>query len=239
MPGVGTLVNAIAIIAAGATGCLAGNKIPQKMQDTLMKANALAVLFLGVAGVIAKMLTISDGSLSTSGTMMMVISLALGAVVGELLDIEEKFNTFGEWLKVKTGNARDKNFVNAFVTASLTVCIGAMAVIGSIQDGMYGDHSILFAKAVMDFIIVLVMSASMGKGCAFSAIPVAVVQGCMTALARLLQPLMTDAAMTNLSLVGSVLIFAVGVNLLWGKKVRVANLLPALVVAVVMAYIHI
>ena len=89
MPGVGTLVNAIAIIAAGATGCLAGNKIPQKMQDTLMKANALAVLFLGVAGVIAKMLTISDGSLSTSGTMMMVISLALGAVVGELLDIEE------------------------------------------------------------------------------------------------------------------------------------------------------
>ena len=204
MPGVGTLVNAIAIIAAGATGCL-----------------------------------ISDGSLSTSGTMMMVISLALGAVVGELLDIEEKFNTFGEWLKVKTGNARDKNFVNAFVTASLTVCIGAMAVIGSIQDGMYGDHSILFAKAVMDFIIVLVMSASMGKGCAFSAIPVAVVQGCMTALARLLQPLMTDAAMTNLSLVGSVLIFAVGVNLLWGKKVRVANLLPALVVAVVMAYIHI
>ncbi len=239
MPGVGTLVNAIAIIAAGATGCLAGNKIPQKMQDTLMKANALAVLFLGVAGVIAKMLTISDGSLSTSGTMMMVISLALGAVVGELLDIEEKFNTFGEWLKVKTGNARDKNFVNAFVTASLTVCIGAMAVIGSIQDGMYGDHSILFAKAVMDFIIVLVMSASMGKGCAFSAIPVAVVQGCMMALARLLQPLMTDAAMTNLSLVGSVLIFAVGVNLLWGKKVRVANLLPALVVAVVMAYIHI
>ena len=239
MPGVGTLVNAIAIIAAGATGCLAGNKIPQKMQDTLMKANALAVLFLGVAGVIAKMLTISDGSLSTSGTMMMVISLALGAVVGELLDIEEKFKTFGEWLKVKTGNARDKNFVNAFVTASLTVCIGAMAVIGSIQDGMYGDHSILFAKAVMDFIIVLVMSASMGKGCAFSAIPVAVVQGCMTALARLLQPLMTDAAMTNLSLVGSVLIFAVGVNLLWGKKVRVANLLPALVVAVVMAYIHI
>lgn len=239
MPGVGTLVNAIAIIAAGATGCLAGNKIPQKMQDTLMKANALAVLFLGVAGVIAKMLTISDGSLSTSGTMMMVISLALGAVVGELLDIEEKFNTFGEWLKVKTGNARDKNFVNAFVTASLTVCIGAMAVIGSIQDGMYGDHSILFAKAVMDFIIVLVMSASMRKGCAFSAIPVAVVQGCMTALARLLQPLMTDAAMTNLSLVGSVLIFAVGVNLLWGKKVRVANLLPALVVAVVMAYIHI
>ena len=238
MPGMGTLVNAVAIVVAGVTGCLAGNRIPQKMQDTLMTANALAVLFLGVAGVMAKMLTISDGTLSTSGTMMMVISLAVGAVIGELLDIEEKFNMFGEWLKAKTGNARDKNFVNAFVTASLTVCIGAMAVIGSVQDGMYGDHSILFAKAVMDFIIILVMSASMGKGCAFSAIPVAAVQGCMTVLARLLQPLMTDAAMTNLSLVGSVLIFAVGVNLLWGKKVRVANLLPALIIAVVMAYIH-
>lgn len=204
---------------------------------TLMAANALAVLFLGIAGVMARMLAVSDKTLSDSGTMMMVISLALGAVIGELLDLEGKFERFGEWLKKKTGNARDQNFVNAFVTASLTVCIGAMAVIGSIQDGMYNDHSVLFAKAVMDFIIILVMSASLGRGCAFSAIPVAIIQGGITVLARLLKPIMTDAAMTNLSLVGSVLIFAVGVNLLWGKKIRVANLLPALIFAVAMAFL--
>ena len=97
----------------------------------------------------------------------------------------------------RTGNAKDQNFVNAFVTASLTVCIGAMAVIGSIQDGMYGDHSILISKALMDFIIILVMSASMGKGCAFSAVPVLLLQGGMTLLARVLQPFMTDAAMAS------------------------------------------
>lgn len=135
----------------------------------------------------------------------------------------------------RTGNAKDQNFVNAFVTASLTVCIGAMAVIGSIQDGMYGDHSILISKALMDFIIILVMSASMGKGCAFSAVPVLLLQGGMTLLARVLQPFMTDAAMASLSCVGSVLIFCVGVNLLFGKRIRVANLLPALLVAVAFA----
>lgn len=135
----------------------------------------------------------------------------------------------------RTGNAKDQNFVNAFVTASLTVCIGAMAVIGSIQDGMYGDHSILISKALMDFIIILVMSASMGKGCAFSAVPVLLLQGGMTLLARVLQPFMTDAAMASLSCVGSVLIFCVGVNLLLGKRIRVANLLPALLVAVAFA----
>ena len=114
----------------------------------------------------------------------------------------------------RTGNAKDQNFVNAFVTASLTVCIGAMAVIGS---------------------IILVMSASMGKGCAFSAVPVLLLQGGMTLLARVLQPFMTDAAMASLSCVGSVLIFCVGVNLLLGKRIRVANLLPALLVAVAFA----
>lgn len=140
-------------------------------------------------------------------------------------------------MKKKSGSAKDKNFVNAFVTASLTVCIGAMAVIGSIQDGMYGNHAVLVSKALMDFIIILVMSASMGKGCAFSAVPVAILQGSMTALARLIRPLMTDAAIANLSLVGSMLIFCVGVNLLWDRKIRLANLLPSLVIAAAFAFL--
>ena len=179
-----------------------------------MTANALAVLFLGIGGAMAGMLRLSGSSLSTHGTVMMVVSLAAGAVIGEIIDLEKQFTRFGEWLKKRTGNAKDQNFVNAFVTASLTVCIGAMAVIGSIQDGMYGDHSILISKALMDFIII---------------------QGGMTLLARVLQPFMTDTAMANLSCVGSVLIFCVGVNLLFGKRIRVANLLPALLVAVAFA----
>lgn len=112
-----------------------------------------------------------------------------------------------------------------------------MAVVGSIEDGMYANHSILFAKAIMDFVIVLVMASSMGKGTIFSAIPVFILQGCITLLARLMKPIMTDSAMANLSLVGSALIFCVGVNLFWGKKVRVENLLPTLVIAVIWAFL--
>ena len=201
-----------------------------------MMANAVAVLFIGIAGALQCMYVIAeDGRLGTTGTMMMIASLAIGALVGELIDLEGKIERFGVWLRDKTGNSRDKGFVNAFVTASLTVCVGAMAVVGSIEDGAVGDHSILFAKAVLDLIIIMVMSASMGKGCMFSAIPVGLFQGSVTALAVLIRPYITDAAMNNLSLVGSILIFCVGVNLFWGKKIRVANLLPSLVVAVVWA----
>lgn len=144
---------------------------------------------------------------------------------------------FGQWLKMKTGNAKDARFVDAFVTASLTVCIGAMAIVGSIQDVIKGDYSILAAKAVLDFIIIIVMTCSMGKGCIFSAIPVALLQGSITALSGLIKPLMTDAALSNLSMIGSVLIFCVGVNLVWGKKLRVANMLPAVVLAVAAAFL--
>ena len=137
----------------------------------------------------------------------------------------------------KTGNAKDKNFIDGFVTASLTVCIGAMAIVGAIEDGIQGDPSILLAKSVLDLIIIAVMTCSMGKGCVFSAIPVAILQGGVTCLAKLIQPIMTEAALANLSLVGSVMIFCVGVNLVWDKRIRVANLLPAIVLAVASAFL--
>jgi uncharacterized membrane protein YqgA involved in biofilm formation len=127
-------------------------------------------------------------------------------------------------------------FVDGFVTASLTVCIGAMAIVGAIQDGLTGDYATLLTKAILDCIIICVMTASMGKGCMFSAIPVALLQGFVTLLATQIAPLMTQAALGNLSLVGNVLIFCVGVNLLWGKKIKVANLLPAIVFAVLAAF---
>ncbi len=233
MPGFGTIINVVFIIAGGLAGVLLGNRLKEQTRETLLLANAVAVLFIGIAGAMQEMFVLAqDGRLETTGTMMMIASLAIGAVAGELLDLEGKVERFGEWLKARTGNADDAGFVHAFVTASLTVCIGAMAVVGSIEDGAAGDHSILVAKAVLDLIIVMVMAASMGKGCIFSAIPVGLFQGTITALAVLIRPFITDQAMGNLSLVGSVLIFCVGVNLFWGKKIRVANLLPALVVAV-------
>lgn len=213
MPGLGTIVNVIAIAAAGIIGCLAGERIAPRFQDTLMKATAIAVLFLGLGGTMAQMLTFKHGSFSTHGTMMLIGSLAIGGLIGEWLRIEDRFADFGEWLKKKTGNANDQEFIEAFVTASLTVCIGAMAIVGSIEDGILGDHSILFAKAILDFVIVLVMAASMGRGCGFAAVPVGILQGTVTLFSELLKPLMTTAVMNNISYIGSVLIFCVGINL--------------------------
>lgn len=238
MPGLGTIVNAAAIILGGLAGLLFGKLIKLRVQETIMMACGVCVIFLGIAGAMEKMLTSSaDGMLSSGGTMMLIASVVLGGLVGSLLNIEGAMERFGTWLRKVTHSEGDGGFVDGFVTASLTVCIGAMAVVGSIQDGILGDHSTLFAKAVLDMVIIVVMTAGSGKGCIFSAIPVAVFQGTITALSRLLEPIMTPAALNNLSLVGSVLIFCVGVNLVWGKKIRVADMLPSLVFAVACAYL--
>lgn len=196
----------------------------------------ISIMMLGIGGTMEEMLSVQDGNIVSGGSMMMIITMAVGALIGEWLDIEGKMEKFGIWLKKKTGSSGDSAFVDAFVTCSLTVCIGAMAIVGSIKDGIYGDYTILAAKAILDLIIVFVMTVSMGKGCVFSAIPVGVFQGVITLLARLIQPLMTEAALSNLSLVGSIMIFCVGLNLVFGKKVKVANFLPAIVLAVAWSF---
>lgn len=237
MYGLGTIINTAAILAGGLGGALFGRFLSDSCQDTLTKVCGVSTLFIAVSGALEGMLTVENGAVTSGGAMLIIGCLAIGAIIGELLKIEDAFERFGQWLKVKTGNARDKGFVNAFVTASLTVCIGAMAIVGSIQDGITGDYSILATKAVLDLIIIMVMSCSLGKGAVFSAIPVAVFQGSITTLAGLIRPLMTDAALANLSLVGNILIFCVGVNLVWGKKIKVANLLPAILVAVIATFL--
>lgn len=237
MYGLGTIINTGAIVAGGLAGILFGRFLKENVQDTLSKCCGVSTLMIGIAGALEKMLTVEKGAISSGGSMLLVLCLTVGGVIGEFLNLEGAFEAFGRWLKEKTGNAKDKGFVNAFVTASLTVCIGAMAIVGSIQDGLTGDYSVLATKAVLDFIIIMVMSCSLGPGAAFSAIPVAILQGSVTALAGLVRPVMTEAALNNLSLVGSVLIFCVGINLLWGNKIRVANLLPAIVLAVAAAFL--
>lgn len=238
MIGLGTIINTAAIILGGLSGMLFGKKITKRFQDTLTSAIAVCTLFIGIAGTLQEMFTVVNGELSSSGTMMMIGCFALGALTGEALNLEKRMETFGEWLKRKTKSDSDALFVDGFVTASLTVCIGAMAVVGAIKDGLTGDYSILAAKAVLDLIIIVIMTASLGKGCIFSAIPVAVFQGVITLLAKLIEPIMTETALSYLSLTGSMLIFCVGVNLLWGKKIKVANLLPTIVFAVIWALVE-
>ena len=233
----GTIINTFAIILGGIIGYLFGSRIKEKTQDTLTMACGISVLFIGISGALEKMLIIQDNQITSNYSIMLVLSLTIGGFIGEILDIEDKFEKFGEWLKQKTGNAKDKKFIDGFVNASLTVCIGAMAIVGSIQDGIYSDSSILITKAILDFIIIMVMTCSLGKGAIFSAIPVFLFQGSITILASFIEPFMSELALHHLSLVGSVLIFCVGLNLVWGKKVRVANLLPAILIAILFSFI--
>lgn len=237
MYGLGTIINTAAIVIGGIFGLLFGKLIKERHQDGLTMACGISVLFIGIAGALEGMIHLEGTSLVSGRTMLIIASLALGALVGELINIEGGFERFGGWLKYKTGSSGDNNFIEGFVSASFTVCIGAMAIVGAINDGIYGDFSLLLTKSILDLIIIMIMTCSLGKGCIFSAIPVAILQGSVTVFAKLIRPLLTEAALSNLSLVGSILIFCVGVNLIWGKKIRVANLLPAILFAVLIAFI--
>ena len=151
MFGFGTIINVLAIILGGLLGFVGGKLIKESVQDTLMKVCGVGTLFVAMSGVMEKMLVVNDGVISSTGGMLVIICLAIGGLVGELLNIEGGFERFGQWLKIKTGNSREVGFVDAFVTASLTVCIGAMAIVGSIEDGLTGDYSILATKAKEDW----------------------------------------------------------------------------------------
>lgn len=235
MIGLGAIINTAAIVAGGLLARAVGPLLRERHQQALTTACGVSTLFVGVAGAMEGMLKAEGGAITSQNAMLVVICLTLGALIGEIINLEDAFERFGAWLKIKTGNASDQGFVHAFVTASLTVCIGAMAIVGSIRDGIHGDYSILAVKSILDLIIILVMTCSLGKGAAFSALPVLVLEGGMTLLARLIEPVMTETALCYLSMLGSILIFCVGLNLVWGKKVRVANLLPAIVLAVIAA----
>ena len=219
--GGGTVINVIAIIFGGVAGLIGGKFLTEKIQATLKMSCATIVIFIGISG-----------TLENYNTMILIAALIIGGLVGEILDIDGAFEKFGIWLRSKSGNDDDSKFVDGFVTASLTVCIGAMAVIGAINDRLLDDRTILIAKSALDLIIILVMTASLGKGCIFSCVSVGIFQGAITIFAGLLEPLMTEIALKNLSCVGNALIFCVGVNLMFGNKIRVANLLPALIIAV-------
>ncbi len=236
MRGLGTLINVACILLGGTIGRFAGNRLKPNVQDTVMTITGIGVMMLGLGGTMQHMLVITDGVLNTSGTLMMIISLALGSAIGEMLQIEQKVQQFGEWLKHKSNSNGDPYFVTGFVTASCTVCIGAMAIIGAIQDGTTGDYSILLAKGIIDAIIICIMASTLGKGCIFSAIPVAIVQGITTIIAFFIGSFLPAQALNNLSYVGSILIFCVGLNMLRTKQIRVANTLPSILIAAIWGF---
>ena len=235
MIGMGTAINAGAIVAGGMAGLAFGRFLTPRFQETLIAACGACVVFIGLGGALEQAFAVDGPRLRLTGALMAAVCLAAGSLAGELLSIHAGLERLGAWLRERCGASGDRRFIDAFVTASLTVCIGAMAVIGSIEDALQGKCDILALKAVLDCIIVCIMTAAMGKGCIFSALPVALFQGSLTLLAVWIGPVLTPAMTSGIAYTGSILIFLIGVNLLWDRKIRVSNMLPALLFAVAWA----
>ncbi len=232
MFGLGTIINALAVIFGSIIGIVFNKGIKEKMQNTLMTACGVAVVFVGITGTLEGMLAVVDGKIQVQGTMLLIFSLVIGGFIGELIDIEKKMDIIGEKLKKLFKAENDNKFVDGFVNTSLIICVGAMAIVGSIQDGLTGDYSMLTAKAILDFVIVIVMASTYGIGVMCSAIPIFVYQGFITLVAHFAGDFISEELTGYLSYVGSALIFCVGINSIFGKKIKVGNLLPALIVPV-------
>ena len=217
------VVNAAAIVI----GALLGNRlrggISERFRSILMQAMALAVMLIGITGAI-----------KTTDALIVVVSLAIGALVGEGINIEKRLEQAGDALKSRVKGA-EASFTQGFVSASLIFCVGAMAIVGSLDAGLRGEYSTILTKSLIDGITAAMLASTLGIGVIFSAVAVFVYQGAITLLAGLLQPLLTDAIITEMSAVGGLLIFAIGMNMQGITKVRVGNLLPAIFVP--LAYI--
>ncbi|MBQ9264957.1 MAG: DUF554 domain-containing protein [Clostridia bacterium] len=212
----GTLVNVGAIVLGTAVGLLLRKGLPQRMQEALMAGVGLCTLLIGM-----------KGALGTESEMLVILSVVLGAVVGALLKIEERLDRLGKRLEKRFAGEDNGTFGKGFVTASLMFCVGAMAIVGSMDAGLRGDHSTLFAKAVLDGVISIVFASTLGAGVMLSAASVLVYQGSITLLSTLVAPLLTARVITEMSAVGGVLIIGVGLNMIRKDHLPVGNVLPA------------
>lgn len=221
----GTLINIATVIIGGTLGCLLGSRLPERVRQTVVTGLGLFTLAYGISMFI-----------KTQNAIVVVLSLLIGIVLGEWWNIEKGLNNLGTWLEVKVLNSTDessqKRFIKGFLTASLLFCVGPMAILGSVQDGLTGDYQLLVVKSILDGFASLAFAASMGVGVLFSIIPVFLYQGGITLLAVQAQSFFTEAMITEMSAVGGVILLAIGIGqLLELRPIRTANFLPALVLA--------
>jgi uncharacterized membrane protein YqgA involved in biofilm formation len=214
----GTIVNSLAIIIGSMIGLLFKNIIPAKLSDSLLKSSGLAVMAVGI-----KLFLAGDN------LTLLIIAILLGTLIGEMINIEERLDNLGEMVekKLESKGGKNSNVTTGFVTCTLVYCVGSMAIVGSIQSGLTGNHEILFSKALLDGIISISMTVSMGIGVMFSSLSVFIYQGLITLLAQFLQSLLSDVVVNEMTSIGGVLIMAIGLNFLEIKRIKVGNMLPA------------
>lgn len=233
MSGLGTLVNVAAIIVGGFIGLLFKGGLKERFRNIMIEACGLAVIFIGAAGAFEMIFTVEDGRVKAGSTMLIVISLVIGGLIGELINIERGLDAVGDKLRRLVKADGDNRFVDGFVTSSLVFCVGAMAICGPIDEALTGDSGTLFVKAILDGVMVIVFASVYGIGAIFSAFAVGIYQGLITVFGVFIADFMNDALILNLSGIGSVLIFAVGLNLIRPRTVKVGNLLPALIIPII------
>lgn len=218
---IGTITNALAIIVGGIIGLLFKNVIPEKISESLLKTTGLAVIAIGIT-------LVSAGENFT----LLIISLILGTIIGEIIDIEGKLDKFGAFIESKMKN-KESNVALGFVTCTLVYCVGSLAIVGSIQSGLTGNHEILFSKAIIDGIMSISMAVTMGVGVILSGVSVFVYQGTITMLASLMQSLLSDVLVNEMTAVGGVIIMGIGLNFLEIKRIKVGNMLPAIFLPII------
>ena len=220
---VGTLVNTGTVIAGSLIGMLLGNILPARLRDTVMKGLGLCTMFIGITGMM-------DGS----NTLITILSIVIGAVIGELLDLDGLLNRFAKGLEQRFHREGQRaSLAEGFVTASLVFCVGAMTIMGALQDGLTGNHELLFTKSALDFVSSMIFASTLGLGVLLAAVSVFVIQGGIACLANLLAPLLLSSAVgetiiTEMVVVGSVLILGLGMNLVGITKLKVMNYVPAI-----------
>lgn len=238
MIGLGTFVNVVAVLIGGACGLIVKKGLPERFKSTVMQALGLSVMIIGISGALQGIYSVTDqGKLDRNYITGMILSLVAGSILGEFLKIEDNLDKLGAWFQNRFAKG-ESNFAKGFVTASLVYCVGAMAIVGSLEDGLYGKADILIAKSMLDGISAIIFAATLGAGVLFSALPVLVYQGGITLLAGVLKPILSDVVVSQMSLAGSVLILAIGFNMLEMKKFKVGNMLPAIFIPLVYALLY-
>lgn len=224
----GTIVNFIAIILGSFLGMLIGGGIPERINKTMMNGLALCVLYIGISG-----------ALKCTDPLLMVISIAVGAFIGELLDIDNWLSKLGKWIEIKLHRGGSTSKISeGFVTASLLFCVGAMAIVGSLESGLTNNNTILYTKSILDGITSILFASTLGIGVMLSSFAVLIYQGTITLFAALLKDLMTKELISSMSVVGSLIIGGLGLNMLGITKIKIANLLPAILVSILYTLVY-
>lgn len=220
----GTIVNSIAVIVGCLVGLVVKGRLNEKISITVMQGLALCTLYIGISG-----------ALKGENTLIMILSVAIGALIGEIIDIDKRLNNLGEYLESKFNGKKEGNvsIAEGFVSASLLFCVGAMAIVGSLESGLSGNHNTLFTKSILDGISSIIFTSSLGIGVIFSSVAVFIYQGGITLGAGLLSGILNDMVIANMSAVGGLLIAGLAFNMLGVTKMRIANLLPAIFLPII------